>query len=106
MQELHSMVTQDGRFPSCRTWERRLKTIPDGLPAQIASLGRYLVHFIAPWNYIGRAVAIDSTLLRANGGIWHKKHRDQGIVPHTSIDTEAHWKKSEHHDWGMGGNCT
>jgi hypothetical protein len=102
MKELRSLLTQDGRFPSRRTWERRLKTIPDDLPAQIACLGRYLVHLIAPWNYIGRAAAIDSTLLRANGGVWHKKDREQGVVPHTSIDTEAHWKKSGHHGWVYG----
>jgi len=102
MKELRSLLNQDGRFPSRRTWERRLKAIPDGLPAQIACLGRYLVHLFAPWNHIGRAAAIDSTLLRANGGVWHKKHREQGIIPHTSIDTEAHWKKSEHHGWVYG----
>jgi len=40
--------------------------------------------------------------LRANGGVWHKKHREQGVVPHTSIDTEAHWSKSGHHGWWYG----
>ena len=102
MQELRSLLTRDGHFPSRRTWERRLKAIPDGLPAQIACLGRHLVALINPWEHIGRAAAIDSTLLRAKGGVWHKKHREQGIVPHTSIDTEAHWRNSEHHGWVYG----
>ena len=65
MQELRILLSQDGRFPSRRTWERRLKAIPEYLPAQIACLGRYLVQLINPWEHIGRAVAIDSTLLRA-----------------------------------------
>ena len=65
MQELRILLSQDGRFPSRRTWERRLKAIPEYLPAQIAYLGRYLVQLINPWEHIGRAVAIDSTLLRA-----------------------------------------
>ncbi len=33
-----------------------------------------------------RAVALDSTLLCARGGVWHKKDREAGgVVPHTSI---------------------
>ena len=50
----------------------------------------------------GRAVAIDSTVLRARGGVWHKKDREAGVVPHTSIDTEAHWTKSGWHGWVYG----
>jgi len=50
----------------------------------------------------GRAAAIDSTCLRAKGGVWHKKHREAGEVPHTSIDTEAHWTKSGWHGWVYG----
>jgi hypothetical protein len=45
---------------------------------------------------------MDSTVLRANGGVWHKKHRERGVVPHTSIDTEAHWTKSGWHGWVYG----
>ena len=48
------------------------------------------------------AVAIDSTVLHARGGVWHKKHRDAGVVPHTSIDTEAGWTKSGWHGWVYG----
>jgi len=40
--------------------------------------------------------------LRANGGVWHKKDREAGVVPHTSIDTEAHWTKSGWHGWVYG----
>lgn len=28
-----------------------------------------------------------------------KKDRDKGVVPHTSIDAEAHWTKSGWHGW-------
>jgi hypothetical protein len=47
-------------------------------------------------------VALDSTTLRAKGGVWHKKDREAGIVPHTSIDTEAGWTKSGWHGWVYG----
>ncbi len=61
-----------------------------------------MVALLRPWAACGRAVAIDSTVLRARGGVWHKKHREAGEVPHTSIDTEAHWTKSGWHGWVYG----
>jgi hypothetical protein len=101
--ELRLLLTDEkGRFPSRRTWERRLAALPDSLPGLIGALGRYLVRLIQPGANLGRAAALDSTALRAKGGVWHKKHRQQGIVPHTSIDTEAHWSKSGHHGWWYG----
>ena len=102
MQTLRMLLTENGRYPSRRTWERRLKTIPETLPAQIGCLGRYLVTLIQPWQRSGRAGAIDSTVLRANGGVWHKKDREHNVVPHSSIDTEAAWTKSGWHGWVYG----
>jgi len=40
--------------------------------------------------------------VRAHGGVWHKRDREAGVVPHTSIDTEAHWSKSGWHGWWYG----
>jgi len=102
MQALRARLTCDGRFPARRTWERRLNRLPATLPARIACLGTYLVTQLQPWANGGHAVAIDSTALRARGGVWHKKDREAGIVPHTSIDTEAHWTKSGWHGWVYG----
>jgi hypothetical protein len=102
MQVLRALLTEHGQYPSRRTWERRLKTMPETLPAQIGCLGRYLVMLIHPWASCGRATALDSTLLRAHGGVWHHTHREKGEVPHTSIDTEAHWTKSGWHGWVYG----
>jgi hypothetical protein len=102
MQTLRALLTEKGRYPSRRTWERRLKGLPASLPAQIGCLGRYLVALIQPWATCGRAAAADSTTLWAKGGVWHKKDREKGIVPHTSIDTEAHWTKSGWHGWVYG----
>ena len=99
MQLLRVLLSEEAKFPSRRTWERRLKTLPDTLPARIGCLGRHLLALIRPWANCGRAVALDSTVLRARGGVWHKKDREAGKVPHTSIDTEAHWTKSGWHGW-------
>lgn len=102
IQQLRSLLTENGRYPARRTWERRLKGLPASLPAQIGCFGRYLVELIAPWTTCGRAVAVDSTVLRSNGGVWHKKDREKGEVPHSSIDTQAHWTKSGWHGWVYG----
>jgi hypothetical protein len=99
---LRGLLSENGRFPSRRTWERRLKSLPATLPARIGCLGRYLIELIEPWATCGRAVAIDSTVLRAHGGVWHQKHREKGERPHTSIDPEAHWTKSGWHGWVYG----
>jgi hypothetical protein len=92
----------DGRFPSRRTFERRLRALPESLPERIGLLGRHLVELLKPWAKTGRAVAIDSTVLRARGGVWHKKDKEAGVVPHSSIDTEAGWTKSGWHGWVYG----
>lgn len=102
MSSLRNLLCEQGRFPARRTWERRLKTIPAALSAQIGCLGRHLIDLIKPWTSTGRAVAIDSTVLRSRGGVWHQKHREKGELPHTSIDPEAHWTKSGWHGWVYG----
>jgi hypothetical protein len=48
MMTLRTLLTEQDQFPSCRTWERRLKALPDGLPAQIGCLGRHLIELIQP----------------------------------------------------------
>ena len=85
MAALRDRLTVDGRFPSRRTWERRLNALPSTLPARIVCLEAYLVAQIQPWADCGRAAAIDNTVLQARGGVWHKQHRDARVVPHTSI---------------------
>jgi hypothetical protein len=103
MQRLRRLLMEDGRYPSRRTFERRLAAIPETLPAQIACLGQHLLARIQPWEQTGRAVAIDSTVVRAFGGaVWHKRDREAGHVPHSAIDTEAHWTKSDWHGWVYG----
>lgn len=102
IREVRQLLFEGGRFPSRRTFQRRLKTLPNSLPDQIGCLGRYLVEVLKPWESSGRAVAIDSTTLQAKGGVWHKKDKEAGVVPHTSIDTEAGWTKSGWHGWVYG----
>jgi len=102
MAALRPLLTQEGQCPNRRTWERRVAALVERLPAIIGCLGRHLVEVLDPWRDQARAAAIDSTVLRAKGGVWHKKDRLAGVVPHTSIDTEAGWTKSGWHGWVYG----
>ena len=102
VQQLRALLTEEGRFPTRRTWERRLAALPASLPGLIGRLGRQLVTVLTPWAQQGHGAACDSTAVRAHGGVWHKKDREAGSVPHTSIDTEAHWSKSGWHGWWYG----
>jgi hypothetical protein len=102
IREVRQLLSEGGRFPSKRTFQRRLKALPERLPEQIGCLGRHLVGVLKPWERSGRAVALDSTVLQAKGGVWHKKDKEAGVVPHTSIDTEADWTKSGWHGWVYG----
>ena len=102
MQQLRALLYSNGRYPSRRTFERRLAKLPEALPARIAILGGYLLARLQPWAHCGRAAAMDSTVLHAQGGVWHKRDRERGVLPHTRIDTEAHWTKSGWHGWVYG----
>ncbi|HEY7061778.1 MAG TPA: transposase [Chloroflexota bacterium] len=102
MRRLRALLSEHGRYPTRRTWERRLGALPETLPAQIGCVGRYLVEVLRPWADESPLAAVDSTPLRARGGVWHQKDRQAGIVPHSSIDTEAHWTKSGWHGWVYG----
>ena len=61
------LSTERGEFPSRRTWERRLKALPDALPARIGLLGRHLVALIRPWANCGRWRSIAPCSERAAG---------------------------------------
>jgi hypothetical protein len=100
--QLRPLLCEHGGFPSRRTWERRLGLLPPSLPGLIGYAGRHWVALLHPWATQGRAVAFDSTPLATGGGVWHKKHRGQGLIPHSSIDTEAGWSKSGWHGWWYG----
>jgi hypothetical protein len=47
-------------------------------------------------------VAIDSTLLRAKGHLWHKSSMIKGVLPRSGIDTGARWGFSHTKGWVFG----
>lgn len=105
--QLRDELKDGGIIPSRRTWERRLQKLSRRLPELIGSLGRALVGELEPWLSAsgledGHAASIDSTPLKTGGGVWHKNDRQNGVVPHSSIDPEAGWSKSGYHGWWDG----
>jgi hypothetical protein len=102
-QQLRRLLSEPGRFPTRRTWERRLAALPQHLPGLIGCFGRHLVAVLAPWVTHGRAAAVDRTPLKTSGGVWPKKPKAAGEIPHTSIDTAAGWSKAGWHGWWYGG---
>jgi hypothetical protein len=57
------------KLPDRRTFDRRLKMISLDIKERISSMGNLFVNERLVDPYI---VAIDSTLLRAKGHLWHK----------------------------------
>lgn len=102
IKQLRELLQENNKFPTRRTWERRLKQLPDNLPGLIGHFGRYLSDLLKPWEEGKEIVSCDSTALKTGGGVWHKKHREEDIIPHTTIDTEANWSKSGWHGWWYG----
>jgi hypothetical protein len=66
--QLRLLLHEQGRFPTRRTWERRLTALPPHRPGLIGCFGRHLVAVLAPGASHGRA-AVDSTPLKTSGGI-------------------------------------
>lgn len=102
MAQVRALLAVAGQLPHRRTWERRLARVPTALPAQIGCLGRALVDLTGAWATHGRAVALDSTLLRAPGGVWHAKQRAAHWLPIVTLDVEADWGRSGWHGWVYG----
>jgi hypothetical protein len=87
------------QIPDRRTFDRRLKTISTDIKERMATMTSLFVHEKMIDPYI---VAIDSTLLRAKGSVWHKSSMENGIVPRSGIDTDARWGFSHTKRWIFG----
>ena len=86
-------------LPDRRTFDRRLSTISVDTKERIAAIGNLFVKEKLVDPYI---VAIDSTLLRAKGHLWHKSSMIKGIVPRSGIDIDARWGFSHSKGWMFG----
>ena len=87
-------------IPCRRTFDRRLKTISTDVKERISTMG-YL--FVTEGLVVDPSItAIDSTLIKAKGHLWHKSSMKKGIVPRSGIDTDARWGYSHTKGWVFG----
>ncbi len=75
---------------SRRTFDRRLKTMSTDVKERISTMGYLFVAERLVW-YDPSITAIDSTLIKAKGHVWHKSSMKKGVVPRSGIDTDARW---------------
>ncbi len=86
-------------IPDRRTFDRRLRTISTDIKERIVVITNHFIHEGMIDPYI---LAIDSTLLKAKGHIWHKSSMKKDIVPRSGIDTDARWGFSHTKGWIFG----
>jgi hypothetical protein len=86
-------------IPCRRTFDRRLKTISTDVKERISTMG-YL--FASEGMADLSITAIDSTLIKAKGSVWHKSSMEKGVVPCPGIDTDARWGYSRTKGWIFG----
>jgi transposase len=86
--------------PHRTTLSRRFKHLPQPL----ALLLDQLTNQAQKMNLIDASItSTDSTLMKANGNVWHKKNMLANELPACgNIDTDAHWGKSAYKGWTFG----
>ena len=87
------------RIPCRRTFDRRLRAMPPILKASIRVMARVLCTHDLVDPLI---LAVDSSLLKAKGPVWHKSSMEKGEIPCPGIDTDARWGKSGTKGWVFG----
>jgi hypothetical protein len=97
----HKILKRCGltQIPDRRTFDRRLKTISIDIKERIATMTSLFVceKMIDPY-----IVAIDSTLLKAKGHLWHKSSMIKGVIPRSGIDTDARRGFNHTKQWIFG----
>lgn len=99
--DLHHQSFGFEKAPSRKTLRRRFLEQPKLIHRLLPEIARRCqqkdaTRFRSSWCFV------DKSIFRALGGLWHKKHRKQGVIPHKSIDTDASWGKSPYHQWRFG----
>lgn len=86
--------------PHRKTLSTRFRSLPEVVSSVLTQLTDT---FVETGDVDASIASVDSTLMRANGNVWHKKQRDKGELPSCgNIDTDAHWSKSGCGKWVYG----
>jgi hypothetical protein len=86
------------KFPSRATYYRRYRSAHRFFRTAVRVQGeRAIVEGVTD----ARDVAVDKSLIAAQGKPWHQRQRRRGKVP-AGVDRQAAWGYSEHDDWTYG----
>jgi hypothetical protein len=88
-------------IPDRTTLSRRFKDMYEFVKEQVQYVGRILIEKKVSNP---RLSSIDSTMHKACGNIWHKKHKKINYIPPKlrNIDKDAGWGVSEYKNWVYG----
>ena len=87
------------KVPSRRTFDRRLASLSKDIKNRIITMGQLFVHD----NIVDPSIlSVDGSLIKAKGSVWHKSSMEEGVVPHSGIDTDARWGFSHTKGWIFG----
>lgn len=90
------------KVPHRTTLSRRYKRLFSVLQDFTAFLGETTCELSA--ETCTRHLNEDKSLFKAQGNVWHQKHRRQNYIPKglRNLDTDATWSKSGYHGWVYG----
>jgi len=110
---LHRLLLGDGqllrtlgfsRVPHRTRLGKRLKSLREAAEHQIASLGKTILAEVAGSENYSQVSSTDGRMYQALGPLWHKKHRQQSVIPTglRNVATESKWSKSGYRGWVQG----
>ncbi len=111
--ELHRFLEKDcqlqtvlgfSRVPHRTQIMRRLKSLVPIAEEQISWLGKRILAAVPIPEISSEVSAVDGRMYEAVGPKWHKKHRQQGVVPNglRKVDVESSWSVSNYRGFVQG----
>jgi hypothetical protein len=111
--ELHRLLERDtelrtalefSRVPHRTRILRRLKSLREAAEEQISLFGKTILAEVRRVETQSEVSAADGRMYQAKGPLWHKKHRQESVIPTglRNVDTESKWSKSGYRGWVQG----
>lgn len=111
--ELHRFLEKDrqlqlvlgfSRVPHRTQIMRRLKSLVPTAEEQISLFGKQLLADLPTSATTSEVSAVDGRMYQALGPKWHKKHRQEDVIPTglRNVDRESSWSTSHYRGWVQG----
>ena len=83
---------------------RRLKSLVPTAEEQVSWFGKQILREVPISEANSEVSATDGRMYQALGPLWHKKHRQAGLIPTglRNVDVESSWSKSNYRGWVQG----